>query len=67
MSRVEENHEMIVNFAKSAMETSKGTYEEMVAWHLGTMNSFLMDISKSLAMIADKMASPTGAESEDKE
>lgn len=65
MSRVEENHEMIVHFAKSAMETGKGTYEEMVAWHLGTMNSFLMDISKSLAVIADKMSSPTGEEVEE--
>lgn len=67
MTRVEENEEMIVHFAKSAMETSKGTYEEMVSWHLGAMNSFIMDISKSLAVIADKMASPTGAERSDKE
>lgn len=65
MSRVEENEEMIVHFAKSAMETSKGTYEEMVSWHLGAMNSFIMDISKSLAVIADKMASPTGEEVEE--
>ena len=55
MKRVEENKEMIVHFAKNAMEVGSGTYEEMVAWHLGTMNSFLMDISKSLAMIADKI------------
>jgi hypothetical protein len=62
MNRVEENEKMIVHFAKSAMETGKGTYEEMVSWQLGAMNSFLMDISKSLAMIADKKVSPTGEE-----
>ena len=67
MSRAEENEKMIVHFTESAMKTGKGTYEEMVAWHLGAMNSFLTDISKSLAMIADKMASPTGAEGSDKE
>lgn len=67
MTRVEDNQKMIIHFVESAMETGKGTYEEMVAWHLGTMNSFLMDISKSLAIIADKMASPTGAEGSDKE
>lgn len=67
MNRVKENKELIEHFVKSAMETGSGTYERMVSWHLGTMNSFLMDISKSLAMIADKIASPTGVESEDKE
>ena len=66
MSRVEENQDMIVRFAKSAMEMGRGTYEEMVAWHLGAMNSFLTDTSKSLAMIADKMTSPTGAEGSEK-
>lgn len=40
MSRVEENQKMIVHFAESAMEMSKGTYEEMVSWQLSTMNSF---------------------------
>ena len=67
MNRVEENKEMIEHFVKSAMEAGCGTYEEMVTWHLGAMNSFLSDISKSLAIIADNMSSPTVAESEDKE
>lgn len=62
MSRVEENKEMIEHFVKAAMEAGSGTYEEMVTWHLGAMNSFLSDISKSLAVIADSMSSPTGAE-----
>lgn len=62
MSRVEENKKMIEHFVKSAMETGSGKYEEMVTWHLGAMNSFLSDISKSLAVIADSMSSQTGAE-----
>lgn len=67
MGRVKENKIMVEHFAKSAMETGSGTYEEMVAWQLGAMNSFLVDISKSLAIIADKMASPTGAEGSEEE
>ena len=56
MSRTEENKEIIKHFAESALEFPKGTFEEMIAWHFGAMNGFLMDISKSLAVIADKMA-----------
>lgn len=65
MSRVEENKEVIEHFVKFAMEAGRGTYEEIVAWHLGAMNSFMADISKSLAVIADSMSSPTMAESEE--
>lgn len=38
-----------------------GTYEEMVTFQLGAIATMLADISKSLAILADK------AESEDKE
>ena len=38
-----------------------GTYEEMMTFQLGVIATMLADISKSLAVIADK------AESEDKE
>lgn len=67
MNRVEENKEMIEHFVKAAMEAGSGTYEEMVTWHFGAMNSFLSDISKSLAIIADNMSIQTGAEGSDKE
>lgn len=52
MSRTEENAVMIKHFTEEAMK-KEGTFEEIVAWHLGAMNSFLTDISKSLAVIAD--------------
>ncbi len=67
MSRVEENKEMIEHFVKAAMEAGSGTYEEMVTWHFGAMNSFLSDISKSLAIIADNMSIPTEEEGSEKE
>ena len=67
MNRVEENKEMIEHFVKSAMEAGCGTYEEMVTWHLGAINSFLSDISKSLAVIADSMQCQKGSEGSDKE
>lgn len=62
MRRVEENKEVVKHFVKSGMEMSGGAYEEIVSWHLGVMSSFLVDISKSLAVIADSMSSQTGAE-----
>ena len=53
MNRVEANTLLIKKIQDSAdanrvMETSKA-----ICWNLGTMNSFLTDISKSLAVIAD--------------
>ena len=67
MSRVEENKITIDFMAKKAQETPSGTFEQMTVWHLGIIGTILADISKSLAVIADKMASPTGAERSDKE
>ena len=58
MNRVEENKKIIDHFTKSAKETKDGTYYEMIAWHLGAINSFSADISKSLAVIADNMPRP---------
>lgn len=66
MNRVEENKITIDFMAEKAKETPSGTFEQMTAWHLGTIGTILADISKSLAMIADKVASPTGAERSDK-
>ena len=58
MNRVEENKKIIDHFTKSAKETKEATYEEIIAWHLGAINSFMADISKSLAIIADNMPRP---------
>lgn len=61
MTRLEQNR-MIVNEAiKRAESQPTGTYEELVTFYLGVISSMLTDISKSIAIIADK------AEKEDKE
>ena len=61
MTRLEEN-EMVVNeMTKRAECNPTGTYEEMVIFQIGVIATMLADISKSLAIIADK------AESEDKQ
>ena len=64
MSRVEENREIVSHFVDEAMKFPKGTYEEMMAWHLGAINSFLLDISKSLAVIADHISGKENQESD---
>lgn len=61
MTRLEENRMVIDEMTKRAERKPIGTYEEIVSFQLGTIASILADISKSLAVIADK------AESEDKE
>lgn len=61
MTRVEENKMIVNGAAKIAELKPSGTYEEMVAFQLGTIATMLTDISKSLAILADK------AESEEKE
>lgn len=58
----QENNRIVIDFmTKEAEAKPKGTYEEMVTFQLGAIASMLTDISKSLAIIADK------TESEDKE
>jgi len=61
MTRVEENKMAIGVMVEKAECKPTGTYEEMMTFQLGTIATMLADISKSLAVIADK------AESEDKE
>ena len=61
MTRFEENGSVIDEMTKRAKEKSSGTYEELVSFQLGVIATMLADISRSLAIIADK------AESEDKE
>lgn len=61
MNRQEDNR-IVIDFMKKCAEAKpKGTYEEMVTFQLGAIATMLADISKSLAIIADK------TESEDKE
>lgn len=54
MSRLEENKIVINEMYKRAKDKPSGTYEEMVTFHLGTIATMLMDISRSLAILADK-------------
>ena len=57
MERLEEN-EMVINvMTERAKRKPVGTYEEMVTFQLGAIATMLTDISKSLAIIADKTES----------
>ena len=60
MKRLEENKIVINEMNKRAECNPTGTYEGIVTFQLGTIATMLADISKSLAILADK------AESEDK-
>lgn len=54
MKRLEENG-MVINEMNTRAEHKKtGTYEEMVTFQLGVIATMLADISKSLAILADK-------------
>lgn len=55
MARLKENKSVINAIIKNAENNSSGTYEEMVVFNLGTIASALCDISKSLAILADKV------------
>lgn len=61
MTRIEKNEMVIAEMCKRAKDKPTGTYEEMVTFQLGTIASMLTDISRSLAILADK------AERSDKE
>lgn len=54
MTRLEENGMVINEAIKRAERQPTGTYEEMVAFQLGLIAAMLSDISKSLAILADK-------------
>lgn len=66
MTRLEENGIVIDEMTKRANSKPTGTYEEMVIFQLGAIATMLADISKSLAILADKAESEP-QESEDKE
>lgn len=55
MTRLEENRMIIDELTKRAESQPTGTYEEMVTFQLGAIASMLTDISKSLAILADKV------------
>lgn len=57
MTRFEENRTVIKEIVKRVEDKPTGTYEEMVAFQLGTIATMLTDISKSLAILADKAES----------
>lgn len=57
MTRFEENGLAIERLIESAKRNPTGTYEEMVTFQLGAIATMLADISKSLAIIADKSES----------
>ena len=57
MTRLEENGMVVDEMTKRAERNPIGTYEEMVTFQLGVIATMLADISKSLAIIADKTES----------
>lgn len=54
MTRFEENRMIVDEACRSAECNPTGIYEEMVTFHLGIIATMLTDISKSLAILADK-------------
>ena len=57
MTRLEENEMVIDKMIEREKLKPSGTYEEMVVFQLGTIATMLADISKSLAILADKAES----------
>lgn len=57
MTRLEENGMVINEAIKRTERQPTGTYEEMVTFQLGLISVMLSDISKSLAILADKVES----------
>jgi len=57
MSRLEENGIVVNEITKRAERNPTGTYEELVVFQLGTIATMLADISKSLAIFADRIES----------
>ena len=54
MNRLKENRIVIDEMNKRAERNPVGTYDEMVVFQLGVIATMLADISKSLAIFADK-------------
>ena len=62
MTRLEENGMVINEAIKRTERQPTGTYEEMVTFQLGLISVMLSDISKSLAILADKAESDKESE-----
>lgn len=60
MTRLEENKMVIEEMSVRTERKPTGTYEEMVVFQLGVIATMLADISKSLAVIADKSEMEVG-------
>ena len=56
-TRVEQNQMVIDEMVKRTESKPSGTYEEMMVFQIGAIATMLADISKSLAVIADKAES----------
>ena len=54
MTRLEENKMVIAEMTERTERKPSGTSEEIVVFQLGVIASMLADISKSLAIVADK-------------
>ena len=57
MTRYEGNIMAVNAMIERAKQKPTGTYEEMVTFQLGAIATMLADISKSLAILADKTES----------
>lgn len=57
MTRLDENKILIEKVTERTERKPTGTYEEMVTFQLGVIATMLADISKSLAILADKVES----------
>ena len=57
MTRLEENGIVVDEMTERAKSKSTGTYEEIVTFQLGVIATMLADISRSLAILADKAES----------
>ena len=55
MTRLEENRMIVNEMDRRVQCQPSGTYEEIVAFQLGAIATMLADISKSLAIITDKI------------
>jgi hypothetical protein len=55
MSRIEDNEKVLEDVVRITNNKSSGTYEEVVTLQLSLIAFMLGDISKSLAVIADKL------------
>ena len=57
MTRAEENQIVVDIMDERVKSKPSGTYEEMVIFNLGAIATMLADISKSLAILANKAES----------